>query len=123
LKLHCWNLTQFDRVVYVDADSIALRNVEHLFRELRLGPDMIAQVAANGMETQDGVVSSGPRPVVLCFPCHTTACWLGQAFLSFNQAILHFVACYGVSLLLDVSIGGRSGLHSAVQPPCSACQL
>ena len=36
LKLHCWNLTAFHRVVYLDADSIVLGDVTHLFTSLPL---------------------------------------------------------------------------------------
>jgi len=31
-KLYMWNLTQYERVVYLDADNIALGNLDELFR-------------------------------------------------------------------------------------------
>jgi len=31
-KLHIWNLTEFDKVVYVDADTIVLQGIDELFK-------------------------------------------------------------------------------------------
>lgn len=31
-KLHLWNLTQYERVLYLDADTLVLNNVDHLFQ-------------------------------------------------------------------------------------------
>jgi alpha-N-acetylglucosamine transferase len=30
-KLHVWNLLEYERVIYLDADNIALRNMDELF--------------------------------------------------------------------------------------------
>jgi alpha-N-acetylglucosamine transferase len=30
-KLNLWNLTQYDKIVYINADAIAVRNVDELF--------------------------------------------------------------------------------------------
>jgi glycogenin glucosyltransferase len=30
-KLHCWRLTQFSKCVFLDADCLALKNVDELF--------------------------------------------------------------------------------------------
>ncbi|KAL5004368.1 hypothetical protein ScPMuIL_017824 [Solemya velum] len=40
-KLHCWRLTQFDKAVFLDADTLVLRNVDELFdrEELSASPD------------------------------------------------------------------------------------
>jgi glycogenin glucosyltransferase len=31
-KLHLWNLTQFSKVVYLDADTIVLGNVDEVWK-------------------------------------------------------------------------------------------
>ncbi|XP_060563338.1 uncharacterized protein LOC132722792 [Ruditapes philippinarum] len=40
-KLHCWRLTQFDKAVFLDADTLVLQNVDELFdrEELSAAPD------------------------------------------------------------------------------------
>lgn len=40
-KLHLWNLTQYDRILYLDADTLVVNNVDHLF-ELPLEIDFAA---------------------------------------------------------------------------------
>ncbi|XP_075216642.1 glycogenin 1 isoform X2 [Lycorma delicatula] len=41
-KLHCWRLTQFDKCVFLDADTIVLQNSDELFEreELSAAPDI-----------------------------------------------------------------------------------
>ncbi|XP_063928659.1 mucin-2-like isoform X5 [Zophobas morio] len=41
-KLHCWRLTQFDKCVFLDADTLVLRNCDELFdrEELSAAPDV-----------------------------------------------------------------------------------
>ncbi|XP_055702847.1 glycogenin-1 isoform X4 [Phlebotomus papatasi] len=41
-KLHCWNLTQFDKCVFLDADTLVLQNCDELFEreELSAAPDV-----------------------------------------------------------------------------------
>ncbi|CAO1341264.1 unnamed protein product [Diamesa serratosioi] len=41
-KLHCWNLTQFEKCVFLDADVLVLRNCDELFEreELSASPDV-----------------------------------------------------------------------------------
>jgi glycogenin glucosyltransferase len=40
-KLHVWRLTQFTKIVFLDADTLAVRNVDELFQhdELSACPD------------------------------------------------------------------------------------
>uniref|UniRef100_A0A3B5MZH5 glycogenin glucosyltransferase n=1 Tax=Xiphophorus couchianus TaxID=32473 RepID=A0A3B5MZH5_9TELE len=40
-KLHCWNLTQYNKCVFLDADTLVLCNVDELFQrdELSAAPD------------------------------------------------------------------------------------
>lgn len=40
-KLHCWNLTQYSKCVFLDADTLVLQNVDELFEkeELSAAPD------------------------------------------------------------------------------------
>lgn len=40
-KLHCWNLTQYTKCVFLDADTLVLQNVDELFEkeELSAAPD------------------------------------------------------------------------------------
>ncbi|XP_015259543.1 PREDICTED: glycogenin-1-like isoform X2 [Cyprinodon variegatus] len=40
-KIHCWNLTQFSKCVFLDADTLVLSNVDELFQrdELSAAPD------------------------------------------------------------------------------------
>ncbi|XP_025078849.1 glycogenin-1-like isoform X4 [Pomacea canaliculata] len=40
-KLHCWRLTQFQKAVFLDADTLVLQNVDELFdrEELSAAPD------------------------------------------------------------------------------------
>lgn len=40
-KIHCWRLVQFRKCVFLDADTMALRNVDDLFErdELSAAPD------------------------------------------------------------------------------------
>ncbi|ESO86328.1 hypothetical protein LOTGIDRAFT_94313, partial [Lottia gigantea] len=40
-KLHCWKLTQFDKAVFLDADTLVLQGVDELFdrEELSASPD------------------------------------------------------------------------------------
>jgi len=40
-KLHAWNLTEFDKLVYLDADTLVLQNVDELFDRpsFAAGPD------------------------------------------------------------------------------------
>ncbi|XP_071085670.1 glycogenin-1-like isoform X3 [Haliotis cracherodii] len=40
-KLHCWRLTQYDKCVFMDADTLVLQNVDELFDrdELSAAPD------------------------------------------------------------------------------------
>ncbi|XP_061506031.1 glycogenin-1 isoform X29 [Anopheles gambiae] len=41
-KLHCWRLTQFEKCVFLDADTLVLRNCDELFEreELSAAPDI-----------------------------------------------------------------------------------
>uniref|UniRef100_A0A7G3ANT1 glycogenin glucosyltransferase n=1 Tax=Lutzomyia longipalpis TaxID=7200 RepID=A0A7G3ANT1_LUTLO len=41
-KLHCWNLTQFEKCVFLDADTLVLQNCDELFEreELSAAPDV-----------------------------------------------------------------------------------
>ncbi|XP_015838868.1 proteoglycan 4 isoform X1 [Tribolium castaneum] len=41
-KLHCWRLTQFDKCVFLDADTLVLQNCDELFEreELSAAPDV-----------------------------------------------------------------------------------
>ncbi|XP_058166782.1 glycogenin-1 [Anopheles ziemanni] len=41
-KLHCWRLTQFDKCVFLDADTLVLRNSDELFEreEFSAAPDI-----------------------------------------------------------------------------------
>uniref|UniRef100_A0A182RB04 glycogenin glucosyltransferase n=1 Tax=Anopheles funestus TaxID=62324 RepID=A0A182RB04_ANOFN len=41
-KLHCWRLTQFEKCVFLDADTLVLRNSDELFEreELSAAPDI-----------------------------------------------------------------------------------
>ncbi|XP_011297930.1 histone-lysine N-methyltransferase 2B isoform X2 [Fopius arisanus] len=41
-KLHCWRLTQYERCVFVDADTLVVRNCDELFEreELSAAPDV-----------------------------------------------------------------------------------
>ncbi|XP_021695693.1 proteoglycan 4 isoform X18 [Aedes aegypti] len=41
-KLHCWRLTQFEKCVFLDADTLVLRNCDELFEreELSAAPDV-----------------------------------------------------------------------------------
>ncbi|XP_066603379.1 enolase-phosphatase E1-like isoform X1 [Prorops nasuta] len=41
-KLHCWRLTQFEKCVFVDADTLVVRNCDELFEreELSAAPDV-----------------------------------------------------------------------------------
>ncbi|XP_031842231.1 glycogenin 1 isoform X1 [Nomia melanderi] len=41
-KLHCWRLTQFDKCVFLDADTLVVRNCDELFEreELSAAPDV-----------------------------------------------------------------------------------
>ncbi|GIY39491.1 glycogenin-1 [Caerostris extrusa] len=41
-KLHCWNLTQFSKCVFLDADTLVLKNCDELFEkpELSAAPDV-----------------------------------------------------------------------------------
>ncbi|XP_077268278.1 glycogenin 1 isoform X2 [Temnothorax americanus] len=41
-KLHCWRLTQYEKCVFVDADTLVLRNCDELFEreELSAAPDV-----------------------------------------------------------------------------------
>lgn len=41
-KLHCWNMTQFDKCVFLDADVLVLKNCDELFErdELSASPDV-----------------------------------------------------------------------------------
>lgn len=39
-KLQVWNLTQFDRVVYLDPDIVVTRNVDELFEVRHTAPCM-----------------------------------------------------------------------------------
>lgn len=41
-KLHCWNLTQFDKCVFLDADVLVLQNCDELFdrNEFSAAPDV-----------------------------------------------------------------------------------
>ncbi|ENN74295.1 hypothetical protein D910_02702 [Dendroctonus ponderosae] len=41
-KLHCWRLTQFDKCVFLDADTLVLKNSDELFEreELSAAPDV-----------------------------------------------------------------------------------
>uniref|UniRef100_A0A182NHA4 glycogenin glucosyltransferase n=1 Tax=Anopheles dirus TaxID=7168 RepID=A0A182NHA4_9DIPT len=41
-KLHCWRLTQFEKCVFLDADTLVLRNSDELFdrEELSAAPDV-----------------------------------------------------------------------------------
>lgn len=32
-KLHCWRLTQFDKCVFMDADTLPLKNIDELFEK------------------------------------------------------------------------------------------
>ena len=34
MKLHAWNMTEYERLVYLDADALVLQNTDHLFTEL-----------------------------------------------------------------------------------------
>ena len=40
-KLHCWRLTQYDRAVFLDADTLVRQNVDELFdrEEISASPD------------------------------------------------------------------------------------
>ena len=40
-KLHCWQLTQYEKCVFLDADTLVLRNSDELFdkEELSAAPD------------------------------------------------------------------------------------
>ncbi|KAL3847671.1 hypothetical protein ACJMK2_018571 [Sinanodonta woodiana] len=40
-KLHCWRLTQFDKAVFLDADTLVIQNIDELFdrEELSAAPD------------------------------------------------------------------------------------
>jgi hypothetical protein len=63
LKLYCWTLTSYERVLYLDADEMVLSSLEHLFLAVDLAPGAIAQVAGQGYEYEDGALSSG---ILLC---------------------------------------------------------
>ncbi|XP_070537778.1 glycogenin-1-like isoform X2 [Ptychodera flava] len=41
-KLHCWRLTQYNKCVFMDADTLVLRNIDDLFEreELSAAPDV-----------------------------------------------------------------------------------
>ena len=40
-KLHCWRLTQYDKAVFLDADTLVRQNVDELFdrEEISASPD------------------------------------------------------------------------------------
>ena len=63
-KLHLWRLTQWRRIVMLDADTVVLSNLDHLLTTSRLPlsaaqPFTVALVATNGVEWRHGVVGSG----------------------------------------------------------------
>ena len=112
LKLHCWNLTAFHRVVYLDADSIVLSDVTHMFTSLPLpSRQHVASVRIPTVNsTQSGLlviqpqeqVGGGPPPLCARLPARGVsdacaphvaceACYASARRRAFNCLTTHVV--------------------------------
>ena len=58
-KLHLWNLTQFSKVVYIDADAIVTRNVDEVRCHVALDDDLAQRIWVCLLPISVAVVTAG----------------------------------------------------------------
>ena len=81
-KLHAWKLTEFGKVLIIDADGLILGPIKHLFDDRYYGPTV------NGRAERTGTIFSG---ALLSLVPNAVREWMAvgaQQYLSFDEMML-----------------------------------
>ncbi|NWT42220.1 GLYG protein, partial [Chroicocephalus maculipennis] len=126
-KLHCWELTQFSKCVFMDADTMVLSNIDELFEreELSAAPDPGWPDCFNSgvfvyrpsietynqllqFATENGSFDGINGRVIATYVDNYSVC-LNFTFLYNEEYIMHNSRCH-----LKVVVGGKFGANTKV---------